>query len=91
MKRWPKGQLQKFANFIRQNGLNVAFLQEPSDKQPTSDQANVLLKFCTRERLTHYFMTEVREKGFEFSQQDIEIVLNELDPFFTGVIQISSI
>lgn len=51
----------------------------------------MLLKFCTRERFTHYFMTEVKEKGIEFAQQEIEVILNELDPFYTGVIQISSI
>ena len=39
----------------------------------------------------HYFLTEVKEKGFDFSDQEIEIILNELDPYFTGVIQISSI
>ena len=69
----------------------MGFLQEPSDSQTNTEQAKVLLKFCTRERFTHYFMTEVKEKGVEFAQQEIEVILNELDPFFTGVIQISSI
>lgn len=71
--------------------MNVGFLQEPSDSQTNTEQAKVLLKFCTRERFTHYFMTEVKEKGVEFAQQEIEVILNELDPFYTGVIQISSI
>ena len=39
----------------------------------------------------HYFITEVKEKGIDFSQQEIEVILDELDPYYTGVIQISSI
>jgi hypothetical protein len=26
-KRWPKASVQKFANFIKGNGLNVAYLE----------------------------------------------------------------
>jgi len=71
--------------------LNVSFLQEPSETSTNTEQAKVLLKFCTRERFTHYFMTEIKEKGIDFSQQEIEVILDELDPYYTGVIQISSI
>lgn len=86
VKRWPKGQIQKFANYIRQNGLNVGFLQEPSDSSTSAEKAKVLLKFCTRERFINYFITEVKDKGIEFTAEEIEVILNELDPFFTGVI-----
>ena len=51
--------------------------------------AKILPKFCTRERFLLYFNTEVKEKGGLFSDEEIDVVLNELDPFFTGVIQIA--
>ena len=52
----------------------------------SSKTRRALPKFCTRERFTLYFKTEVKENGGLFSDQEIDSVLNELDPFFTGVI-----
>ena len=31
VKRWPKRSIQKFANYIRDYGLNVRYLMQPSD------------------------------------------------------------
>ena len=90
VKRWPKAPIQKFANFIRQSGLNVNYLQEPTEGAPVTERmAKILPRFCTRERFQLYFNTEVREKGGLFSDAEIDVVLTELDPFFTGVIQIA--
>lgn len=61
-------------------------MQEPSDSSTSAEKAKVLLKFCTRERFINYFITEVKDKGTEFAAEEIEVILNELDPFFTGVI-----
>ena len=58
----------------------------------SKSKSHVLTKFCTRERFAEYLKTEVKQINpaeFSFSDEEIEIVLNEHDPFFTGVIQIS--
>ena len=90
VKRWPKAPIQKFANFIRQNGLNINYLQEPTEGAPVTERmAKILPKFCTRERFQLYFHTEVRDKGGLFSDEEIDVILTELDPYFTGVIQIA--
>ena len=65
-------------------------MQEPTEGAPVTERmAKILPKFCTRERFQLYFNTEVKEKGGLFSDEEIDVVLNELDPFFTGVIQIA--
>jgi hypothetical protein len=91
VKRWPKAPIQKFANYIRQSGLNVNYLRDGLTEMAaaanvSSKTRRALPKFCTRERFTLYFKTEVKENGGLFSDQEIDSVLNELDPFFTGVI-----
>lgn len=83
MKRWPKASVQKFSNFIRTNGLDVAFLQKD-----TYNQAKVN-DFCTRERFIEYFMDVVRPKKLHFSDEEIDSIMNELDPYYTGIIQIA--
>lgn len=65
---------------------------QPSDAASNEAQAKVLLKFCTRERFVNFFMTEVRKQStYEFSDTDIDVIMNELDPYHTGIIQISLI
>ena len=92
VKKWPKKAIQKFANYIREYGLDAKQLMESSDGASDA-QARTLLKFCTREKILHFFMTKVcgPESTFEFSDTEIDVILNELDPFHTGVIQISII
>ena len=91
VKRWPKQSIQKFANYIRAHGLNVAFLQQPCEDATSKQRKDVLTRFCTRERFAEYFKDEVEKAGSEFifSDEEIDIILNEHDPFFTGVIQIA--
>lgn len=68
VKKWPKKSIQKFANYIRENGLNIKYLMQPSDAASSETQAKVLLKFCTRERILNFFITEVRQQTvYDFS------------------------
>ncbi len=87
VKRWPKASVQKFSNFIRTNGLDVAFLQR--DTYNTQNNANKVNDFCTRERFTEYFMEVVKPKKALFSDEEIDSIMNELDPYYTGIIQIA--
>ena len=51
-----------------------------------------LLSFCTRDRFVEYFLMINELNGhtsIQFSQEEIDLILNELDPYNTGVIQIS--
>ena len=91
VKKWPKKAIQKFATYVREHGLDVKYLMQPSDAASSEAQAKVLLKFCTRERFHNFFITRVRASTFEFSDEDIDVVMNELDPFHTGIIQIALI
>lgn len=84
-KRWPKSQIQKFANYIRANGLDIGFLQRDS-YNPTR-----VNDFCTRERFHEYFVEVAKPRDGHFSDEEIDSILNELDPYFTGIIQISLI
>lgn len=84
-KRWPKQSIQKFANFIRQNGLDIGFLQRDSHNPNRTND------FCTRERFVEYFNDVAKPKGGLFSDEEIDSILNELDPYFTGIIQIALI
>ena len=60
---------------------------QPSDSAKNEAQAKVLLKFCTRERMTNFFFTQVRSQDtFDFSDTDIDVIMNELDPYHTGII-----
>jgi len=63
--------------------LDVAFLQRDQFNQ------SKLSDFCTRERFTQYFNEIARDKNAHFSAEEIDIVLNELDPYFTGVMQVT--
>lgn len=84
--------MQKFANYVREHGLNVRYLMQPSDAAANEAEAKALLKFCTRERIINFFITEIKDKTtFEFSDEDIEVIMNELDPYHTGIIQINLI
>lgn len=86
VKKWPKQQIQKLANFIRQHGLDVEFLQEQS-KQSNSYQTS---NFCTRERFQEYFLNINKSHELtNFSDEEVEIIMNELDPYNTGAIQIN--
>ena len=52
----------------------------------------MLLKFCTRESIIKFFLDEIKDKTtFEFGDEDVEVIMNELDPYHTGVIQINLI
>ena len=87
VKKWPKKSIQKFASYIRENGLDINYLMQPSDAASTEAQAKILLKFCTRERIVNYFITRVRTQTvYDFSEEDIDVIMNELDPYHTGVI-----
>lgn len=83
VKRWPKQAIQKFANCIRQNGLDLPYLQTDT----LTKNQNRPNEFCTRERFIQYFYDSVNKQQ-RFSDQEIDVILNELDPYFTGVIQI---
>ncbi len=61
----------------------MAFLQKD-----TYNQAKVN-DFCTRERFIEYFMDVVRPKKLHFSDEEIDSIMNELDPYYTGIIQIA--
>ena len=91
VKKWPKKAIQKFATYVREHGLDVKHLVQPSDAVSTEAQAKAAVRFCTRERFENFFITHVRASTFEFSDEDIEVVMNELDPFHTGIIQIALI
>lgn len=45
--------------------------------------------FCTRERFAQYFQEVVSKRGEHFTDLDVDSILNDLDPFFTGAIQIT--
>jgi len=82
IKRWPKKSVQRFADHIRRHGLDLAFLQtgNQTGRQFTS--------FCTRERFVQYFEEVVSQRGEHFTDLEIDSILTDLDPFFTGVIQL---
>jgi hypothetical protein len=65
--------------------LDIAFLQ----KDPFN--SSKLNEFCTRERFTEFFNVIAKEKNAHFSAEEIDTILNELDPYFTGVMQVSLI
>jgi hypothetical protein len=53
-----------------------------------------MLTFCTRKRVGQYFEDVVADKNKEletFTDEEIDLVMSELDPFNTNVIQISHI
>ena len=74
--------MQKFANHIKANGLNIAYLQRDSFSQTKVND------FCSRERFIQYFNEVVFATGDRYSDEEIDSILNELDPFFTGIIQV---
>lgn len=82
IKRWPKQSVQRFADYIRRHGLDSAYLQTGNNagKQFTA--------FCTRDRFTQYFQEVINRRGEHFTDLEIDSILNDLDPFFTGVIQL---
>ena len=87
VKKWPKKSIQKFANYIRENGIDIRYLMLSSDTASNESEARILLKFCTRERVINYFITKVRQQSvYDFSDEDIEVIMNELDPYHTGII-----
>jgi hypothetical protein len=68
--------------------MDISFLQEPGKTVSTT----VNVQFCTRERLQEYFMKiNSSSAPFQFPDDEIELILNELDPYSTGAIQISNI
>jgi len=83
VKRWPKESVQRFADYIRRCGLDLPFLQTggPAGKKFSS--------FCTRERFVQYFRDVVSKGGEHFSDLDVDSILNDLDPFYTGAIQLT--
>jgi hypothetical protein len=85
IKKWPKAAIQKFSNYIRQNGLDVSFLQEQSKQTQQFQTSN----FVTRERVQEYFLhiNESLPLG-KFEDEEVENIMNELDPYSTGVLQI---
>ena len=85
VKRWPKASVQRFADFIRRHGLDLAYLQTGNE------DGRKFRCFCTRERFGQYFKEIVMPQGEYFSDLDIDSILNDLDPFYTGVIQIALI
>jgi hypothetical protein len=66
---------------VKAHGMDLAYLQRDSynhDQKKPND-------FCTRERYIQYFNEKVSD--FEkFSSEEIDAILNELDPYFTGII-----
>ena len=46
--------------------------------------------FCTREKFIQYFNDVVFQKS-KYSDEEIDSIINELDPFFTGIIQVDLI
>jgi hypothetical protein len=70
------------ADFIRQHGLNFKELQK--DGSVVKAQ-----QFVTREQLAKFFGTLKDDSGENkvFSDQEIDQILNELDPYDTGAIQ----
>jgi len=83
VKRWPKKSVQRFADHLRRCGLDLPFLQTggPAGQKFTS--------FCTRERFAQYFQEVVNAKGEHFTDLEVDSILNDLDPFFTGAIQLT--
>lgn len=82
-KRWPKESVQRFADHIRKHGLDLPYLQTGAAEGPK------FRSFCTRERFAEYFREVVAPHGEYFSDLDIDSILNDLDPFYTGAIQIT--
>ena len=71
-------------------------MQEPTEgvnsttvPELRAKMAKILPKFCTRERFILYFNNEVADKGGVFTDEEIDVILNELDPYITGVLQIN--
>ena len=62
------------------NGLEVPFLQRDSFNPARTND------FCTRERFVEYFTDVAKTKGGLFSEEEVDSILNELDPYFTGII-----
>lgn len=86
VKRWPKQAIQKFANYIRQNGLDISFLTEPAKQSNTLTTIN----FCTRERFIEYFLfLTSNPPHVHFQDDEVQQILGELDPYQTGAIQIN--
>ena len=74
--------MQRFADHIRRHGLELAFLQSGNE---TGKQFS---SFCTRERFAQYFVEVVNRQGEHFTDLEIDSILADLDPFYTGVIQL---
>jgi Ca2+-binding EF-hand superfamily protein len=82
IKRWPKKSVQRFADHVRRHSLDLAFLQ--TGNQP----GRQFTSFCTRERFVQYFEEVVSQRGDHFTDLEVDSILTDLDPFFTGVIQL---
>ena len=74
--------MQRFADYLRDYGLDIMFLQTGTDTGKTFSS------FCTRERFFKYFEEIVKKKGVYFSEIEIDSILNDLDPFYTGIVQL---
>lgn len=86
IKRWPKKSVQLFADYLRKYGLDLVYLQTGSQ-----GTGKAYSSFCTRERVHQYFEEIVRKVGHpyaSFTDLDVDSILNDLDPFQTGVVQV---
>ena len=88
VKRWPKKSIQRFADHIRKFGLDETFLVNTGYQGQGEKKYSC---FCTRERFFQYFTDVVNKRGEFFSEMDVESILTDLDPFYTGIIQVKLI
>lgn len=65
------------------NGIDIPYLQKDTFNTYSSKPND----FCTRERFIQYFTEVVRTKE-RYSSEEIDSIMNELDPYYTGIIQI---
>ena len=74
--------------------MDLGFFRGVAENSADPFAARLMLTFCTRERIQQYFNEVVAPANRElddFTDEEIDLILNELDPYGTGVIQINHI
>jgi len=76
------------------HGIEMDFFRGVSQTSVDPFAERLMQTFCTRKRIQQYFEDVVHEKNKEldtFTDEEMDLVMSELDPFNTNVIQIGHI
>ena len=74
---------------MRAHGIDLGFFRGVAENSTDPFAARLMLTFCTRERIGEYFaqvVSDLNKELDDFTDEEIDLVMNELDPYNTGVV-----